>query len=96
MIALLVRLLGGIVGVLYSIAAFSAFLFQFLQALRDATVALATVVLAIATISLYRATSGAMSNYGERRKFLNQQIETMSETAREALEALLTELKSLH
>ena len=46
--------------------------------------------------ALYRATSGAMSNYGERRKFLNQQIETMSETAREALEALLTELKSLH
>jgi len=48
---------GGIVGVLFAVAAFSAFLFQFLSALRDATLALATVVLAIATISLYRATS---------------------------------------
>jgi hypothetical protein len=49
--------IGGIVGVLFAVAAFSAFLFQFLSALRDATLALATVVLAIATISLYRATS---------------------------------------
>ncbi len=48
---------GGIVGVLFAVAAFSAFLSQFLSALRDATLALATVVLAIATISLYRATS---------------------------------------
>lgn len=49
--------IGGIVGVLFAVAAFSAFLFQFLSALRDATLALATVTLAIATISLYRATS---------------------------------------
>lgn len=49
--------IGGIVGVIFAILAFSAFLFQFLSAIRDATTALATVVLAIATISLYRATS---------------------------------------
>jgi hypothetical protein len=44
------------VGVLFAVAAFSAFLFQFLSAVTEATQALSTVVLAIATIGLFLAT----------------------------------------
>ncbi len=47
---------GGIIGVVFSVLAFSAFLFQVLQAISTAVLALATVVLALSTLSLYRAT----------------------------------------
>lgn len=49
-------IIGGIAGVLITIFAFSAFLFQVLQAISTAILALATVVLALSTLALYRST----------------------------------------
>jgi low affinity Fe/Cu permease len=47
---------GGTAGVLFAIFAFSAFLFQVLQAITTAVLALATVVLALSTFALYHST----------------------------------------
>ena len=49
-------LVGGVIGVIFASLAFSAYLLDFLVMIRDSVTAIATVVLAAATISLYRAT----------------------------------------
>jgi low affinity Fe/Cu permease len=48
--------IGGFAGVTITVFAFSAFLFQVLQAITTAILALATVVLALSTLALYRST----------------------------------------
>ena len=49
-------LIGGVIGVVFTLVALSAFLFQILSAISTGVLALATLVLALSTLSLYRQT----------------------------------------
>jgi low affinity Fe/Cu permease len=69
--------IGGTAGLLFAIFAFSAFLFQVLQAITTAVLALATVVLALSTLALYRSTRtlAEIELNRERRKNLDLRIQ---------------------